>query len=95
MKNVIAINFNRITNDGFIGFHNNMATAAASEQDSKRTVAFRNFRGTVKVLTGSLDQQRSALAKEEYAEALAGSELELASFRRPVDLFGYFTQNAA
>lgn len=83
--------------------------------DSKRTVAFLNFRGTVKVLTGSLDQQRSALAKEiweyvkgygnagsvdqksltgiiesvianvqavigkeEYAEALAGSELELA-----------------
>lgn len=152
MKNVNAINFNRITNDGFIGFHNNVATAAASinlkdvrsqldaykatigkfsdyttsvaeaaakkgasEQDSKRTIAFRNFRGTVKVLTGSLDQQRSALAKEiweyvkgygnagsvdqksltgiiesvianvqavigkeEYAEALAGSELELA-----------------
>lgn len=33
--------------------------------DSKRTVAFRNFRGTVKVLTGSLDQQRSALAESE------------------------------
>lgn len=107
MKNVNAINFNRITNDGFIGFHNNVATAAASinlkdvrtqldaykatigkfsdyttsvaeaaakkgasKQDSKRTVAFRNFRGTVKVLTGSLDQQRSALAKEiwEYVK---------------------------
>lgn len=101
MKNVSLINFNRITNDGFIGFHNNVATAAAtinlkdvktqldvykatirkfsdyttsvaeatakrdvSNQDSKRSKVFRNFRGLVKVLRNSLDQQRSALANE-------------------------------
>ncbi len=107
MTNVKAINFNRITNEGFIGFHNNVATAAeainfkdvrsqldaykvairnfsdyttsvteaaakknASKLDSKRTIAFRNFRGLVKINRSSLDPQRSALAKElwEYVK---------------------------
>lgn len=147
MKNINSINFNKLVNNDFIGFHNDVMVAvetitledvkaqldtykasirkfadyatsiselnarrATSLQDDNRTIAFSEFRQLVKAmmslpgtkgamatemwgflknstpytaqgrLTGiidsALDNIRTVIAKEQYAQVFAGSDLE-------------------
>jgi len=67
MKNINSINFCKLTNNGFMGFHNNAVDEAVSHTDQKRLTG---------IIDSTLDNIRTVITKEQYAQVFEGSDLE-------------------